>query len=167
MILLYVSQQSSNSIEQWETYNSIKSTCQKRSRIVEEKDPAFLPRMYIDTWQPIGKSCNDKILISTRKLTSAFGKLSGLASQLSNYIGNKKWKFSWLILIPEKYSWFTMARIFWKIKSKNRLTLREFLQYGSETNFMSLRNCIKIDCWLNNNLMDADQKLICKALGIL
>ena len=123
--------------------------------------------MYIDTWQPIGKSCNDKIFISTRKLTSAFGKLSGLASQLSNYIGNKKWKFSWLILIPEKYSWFTMTRIFWKIKSKNCLTLREFLQYGSETNFMSLRNCVKIDCWLNNNLMDADQKLICKALGIL
>ena len=117
MILLYVSQQSSNSIEQWETYNSIKSTCQKRSRIVEEKEPAFLPRMYIDTWQPIGKSCNDKILISTRKLTSAFGKLSSLACQLSNYIGNKKWKFSWLILIPEKYSWFTMTRIFWKIKS--------------------------------------------------
>ena len=60
--------------------------------------------LYFDTWQPIGKSYNGKILVSTRKLTSTFGKLSGLASQLSNCIGDKKCKSSWLILTPEKYS---------------------------------------------------------------
>ena len=94
IILLYALQQSKNSIEKCETYNSIKSICQKCSKIVERKGPAFLVRVYIDTWQPIGKSCNGNILVSTRKLTSAFGKLSGLASQLSNCIGGKKWKSS-------------------------------------------------------------------------
>ena len=82
MILLYALQQSRNSIEKCETYNSIKSTCRKWSKIGEGKGPAILPKVYIDTWQPIGKSCNGKILVSTRKLTSTFGKSTSLASQL-------------------------------------------------------------------------------------
>ena len=61
----------------------MKSTCQKWSRIVEEKGPEFLPRMDIDTWQLIGKSCNGKIFLGTRKL------ISTLASQLSNFIAKK------------------------------------------------------------------------------
>ena len=69
----------------------------KMVKIGEGKGPAFLPRVYIDTWKPIGKSCNGKILVSTGKLTSTFRKLSGLASRLSNCIGDKKWKSSWLI----------------------------------------------------------------------
>ena len=87
MILLYVLQQSRDSIEKCETYNCIKSTCRKWSKIVEGKGPAFLPRVYIGTWQPIGKSCNGKILVTTRKVTSTFGKSSGLVFQLSNCIG--------------------------------------------------------------------------------
>ena len=90
MILLYALQQSIYSIEKCETYNSIKSTCHRKwSTIVEGKSPVFLPRVYIDTWHAIGKSCNGKILVSTRKLRSTFGKSSGLASQLSNCIGDK------------------------------------------------------------------------------
>ena len=50
MILLYALQQSRDSIEQCETYNSIKSTCRKWSKSVEVKVPAFLPRAYTDTW---------------------------------------------------------------------------------------------------------------------
>ena len=104
-------------LKKCETYNSIKSTCQNWSKIVEVKGPAFLARVFIDTWQPIEKSCNGKILVSTRKLTSTFGKLCGLTSQLSNCISDKKCKSSWLILIPEKYSSYTMTRIFCKMKS--------------------------------------------------
>ena len=80
MILLYALQQSRNSIEKCQTYKSIKSTCRKWPKIVEGKGPAFLPWVYIDTWQPIEKSCNGKILVSTQKLTSTFAKSSGLAS---------------------------------------------------------------------------------------
>ena len=46
MILLYALHQSRNSIEKCETYNSIKSTCRKWSRIVEGKAPRFF-REYI------------------------------------------------------------------------------------------------------------------------
>ena len=128
--------------------------------------------MYIDTWQPIGKSCNGKILVSRRKLTSAFGKSSGLASQLSNCIGDKKWKSSWLILTPEKYSWYTMTRIFWKIKSNESANSQRIPAIWVKNEFYELKESDKeilegSDCWLYDNLMDTDQKMICKALGSL
>ena len=78
MILLYAVQQSENSFPgpKCETYASIKSTCRKWARIIEGKGP--------DTWKPLGKPYNGKIIVSTRQLTSTFGKSSGLANQLSN-----------------------------------------------------------------------------------
>ena len=132
----------------------------------------LLPRVSVDTLQPIGKSCNGKILVSTRKLTSTFGKSSGLASQLSNCIGNKKWKSSWLILTPEKYSWYTMTRIFWKIKSNESSNSQRIPVIWIKNELYELKESHKeilevSDCWLNDNLMDAGQKLICKALGSL
>ena len=128
--------------------------------------------MYIDTWQPIGKSCNGKILVSRRKLTSAFGKSSGLASQLSNCIDDKKWKSFRLILTPEKYSWYTMTRIFWKIKSNESSNSHRIPAIWIKNELYELRESNKeilegSDCWSNDNLMDAGQKLICKALGNL
>ena len=172
MILLYALQRSRNSIEKCEIYNSIKSTCQKWSKIAEGKGPGFLPRVYIDTWQPIETTRNVKILVSTRKLTSTFGKSSGLASQLSNCIGDKKWKSSWLILTPEKYSWYTMTRIFWKTKSNESSNSERIPVTWINNELYELKESDKeilegSDCWLNNNLIDAGQKLICKTLGSL
>ena len=114
MILLYVVEQSENSVpgHKCETYASIKWMCRKWARIIEGKGPALLPKIYIDTWKPLGKPYN----VSTRKLTSTFGKSSGLASQLSNCIGDKKWRSCCLILTLGKHSWYTIDRIFWKTK---------------------------------------------------
>ena len=113
-------QQSKNSFpgHKCETYASIKSTCRKWARITERKGPALLPKVYIYTWKPLGKPYNGKMMISARKLTSTFGKYSGLASQLSpsNCIGDKKWRSSWVILTPGKHFWYTIDRIFWKTK---------------------------------------------------
>ena len=118
MILLYAVQQSENSFpkHKCETYASIKSTCRKWARIIEGKSSALLPKIYIDTCKALGKPYNGKIIVSTRKLTSTFRKSSGLARQLSNCIGDKNWRSSWLILTPGKPSWYTIDRIFWKTK---------------------------------------------------
>ena len=171
IILLHALQQSRNSVEKCETYNSIKSTCRKWSEIVEKRGIALLPKVYVDTRQPIGKSYNGKILVSTRKLTSTFRKLSGLASQ-PNCIDDKKWKSSWLILKPEKYSWYTITRIFWKIKSNESSTSQRIPAIWIKNELYELKDSDReilegSDCWLNDNLMDAGQKLICKALGSL
>ena len=118
------------------------------------------------------KICNGKILVSSRKLTSTFGKSSGLASQLSNCIGDNKWQSYWLILTTEKYSWYTMTRIFWKMKSNESSNSQRIPAIWIKNELYELKESDKeilegSDCWLNDNLMDAGQKLICKALGSL
>ena len=133
----------------------------------------LLLRVYIDTWQPKGKSCNGKTLVSTQKLTSTFGKSSGLASQLLNCIGDKKRKSSWLIVTPEKYSWYTMTGISCKIKSNESPNSQRIPTIWMNKELYKLKESDKkeilegSDCWLNNNLMDEGQKLICKTLGSL
>ena len=171
MILLYAVQQSENSFRGYkcEVYASIKSTCRKWAHIIEGKGPALLPKIYIDTWKPLGKSYNGKIIESTRKITSTFGKSSGLASQLSNCIGHKNWKSSWLILTPGKRSRYTIDRIFRKKKvcqpnqSSSQVT-SSWLKNGLyELTEADRKITESKDGWLNDNLMDAGQQLICKA----
>ena len=116
MILLYVVQQTENSYSghRCDTYASIKSKCCKWAHIIEEKGLALLPKIYIDTWNPLRKPYNRKTIVSIKKLTSTFGKPSGLASQFSNCIDDKKRSSSRLFLTPGKHSWHTIDRIFWK-----------------------------------------------------
>ena len=119
MILLYALQQAGNSFpgHKCEIYNSIKSTCRRWAQIIKGKGPALLPKIYVDTSKPFGNPFHEKIMASTRKLTSTFGLSSGLANQLSSCICDRKWKSSWLVLTPEKHSWYTIHRILWKGKS--------------------------------------------------
>ena len=175
MILLYAVQQSENSFpgHNCETYASIKSTCRKWARIIDGKAPALLLKIYIDTRKPLGKAYSGKIIVSTRKLTSAFGKSSGLANQLSNCICDKKLRSSWLILTPGKHSWYTIDRISWKTKvcqpnqSSSQFTsswLKNELYELTEADREILESK---DGLLHDNLMDAGQQLIFKALGSL
>ena len=57
MILLYAVQQSENSFHghKCQTYASIKLTCRQWARIIEGKGSVLLPKIYIDTWKPLGK----------------------------------------------------------------------------------------------------------------
>ena len=63
-VLLYAVQQSENSYpgHKRETYTSIKSTCRKWARIIEGKVPALLPKIYTDTWKPLGGRAMEKSL---------------------------------------------------------------------------------------------------------
>ena len=104
--MIYAVQQSENYLS-GHKWNQIKLDCGKWTRTIEGK------YWYVETsWKP----CNGKIIVSTRKLTSIFGKSTGLVSKLSNCIGDKKWRSSWLILTPGKYSWYTTDWISWKTK---------------------------------------------------
>ena len=175
MILLSAVQQVENSFpgHKCETYASIKSKCGKWARIIKGKVPALFPKIYIDTWKPLGKSYNGKIIVSTRKLTGTFGKSSELASQLSSCIGDKKWRSSWFFLTTGKHSWYNIDRIFWKTKvcqpnqSSSQGTsswLKNELHEFTDADREILESK---DGWLNDNVMDAGQQLICKTLGSL
>ena len=107
-------------------------------------------------------------MVSTRKLTSTFGLSSGLANQLSSCICDRKWKSSWLVLTPEKHSWYTIHRILWKGKScpQNESPPQvESPTIWLKNNLYELTEAEKevletSDAWLNDNLMDARKKLI-------
>ena len=175
IILLYAVKQSENSFpgHNCETYASLQSTYHKWACIIEGKGPALPPKIYIDMWKPVGKSYNGKVIVSTRKLTSIFGKSSGIANQLSNYIGHKKWRSSWLILTPEKHSWYTIDRFFWKTKvcqpnqSSSQVSSSRLKNELDEITEADRKILESKDGWLNDNLMYAGQQLIYKALGIL
>ena len=65
-----------------------------------------------------------------------------------------------------------MTRLFWKIKSNESPNCQRIPAIWIKNELYELKESDKeilegSDCWLNDNLMDAGQKLICKALGSL
>ena len=65
-----------------------------------------------------------------------------------------------------------MTRLFWKIKSNESSHSQRIPAIWIKNELEELKKWDKeilegSDCWLNDNLMDTGQKLICKALGSL
>ena len=136
-----------------------------RFRLIKSTGRHLPPKVYINS--------NDFLperSYSVRKITSTFGLSSGVAQQNSEHVG-KKWKSDWLILSSGKYSWFTIGRIYWK---RNQTAIevsdnpRVWLKTDNYILTVKEKKILLSDTeWLNDNIMDATQKLICKALGRL
>ena len=65
-----------------------------------------------------------------------------------------------------------MTRIFWKIKSNESANSQRIPAIWVKNELYELKESDKgilegSDCWLNDNLMDTGQQMICKALGSL
>ena len=130
---------------------------------------------------PVKKSSfNGKFKVSVRKLIKLFGQGSGLIKRVAELIRDKHWKSAWLILMPDKCSWYTIQRIYWRntLKEKKDSFVNNNLETDSnQRDGFWLRNknfCLKVEdknillcsnAWLNDKIMDASQILICKALG--
>ena len=156
-----------------EMYQTLISTC-KRPRIITEsiaKD--ILPRIYLcDTTDKMtGLTYNGKINLSVRNITATFGVSSGVAENISRIIG-KNWKCAWLILSPEQMSWFTVEKVYWKTTKRginveehpiSKTWIKNRHYHLTEQD----KNILQEDGWLNDNLMDAAQKLICKVIGYI
>ena len=111
-----------------------------------------------------------KIKVSVRKITSTFDLSSDVAQQSSEHVA-KKWKSAWLILSSEKYSWFTIDRIYWE-RNQTAIEVPDDSRVWLETDNYILtvkeKNILLGHTeWLNDNIMDVAQKLICKAIGRL
>ena len=89
-------------------------------RLIKSTARNFVPEVYINPNDFLPEpSYSGKIKVSVRKITSTFNLSSGVAQQISEHVG-EKWKLAWLILSSEKYSWFTIDRIYWK---RNQTTI--------------------------------------------
>ena len=103
-----------------------------------------------------------KVKVSVRKMISSFGVSSGICKSISQHIGDRKWKSAWLVLRPDEHSWFIMERVFWK-------NSHTWWVKNDQYNLTKEEKDILLDdrSRLNDNLIDAAQKLICKSLDNL
>ena len=120
----------------------------------------------------------NKIKVSVRKLSKFFGSCSGVIECVSKAIGKELWRSAWLLIAKRKHNWFIIERAFWKqrqnIQSMNLLQQSDIIDKVTEEPW--LRNEMYIlkkedqhlllskDGWLNDRMMDAAQKLICKSV---
>ena len=164
-ILLNAIESSTNAIQD---YHSIMKIC-SRFQVVKQKGKRLFPCVYIDTHEKFEHpSYRNMIKVSARKLTKLFGQNSGLLLDISNIIKEKKWKSAWLILCKEKYSWYVIYKVHWK-NAVELFAKEENPAFWLQNEFYYLKNedkniLMTKDAWLYDRIMDADQKLICKAL---
>ena len=108
------------------------------------------------------------------KSRSAFIKLSGnsgLIENLSEIIGDAKWRSAWLLLIKSNNSWYIIDRIFWKRRNRNvPMIIVDDTPVDGKENFwlqndlyylkMEDKHILMDDkAWLNDRIMDAAQCL--------
>ena len=91
----------------------------------------------------------------------------------------KLWCSAWLLIAKRKYNWFIIERAFWKqrqnIQSVNLLQQSDIIDEVTEEPWLHNEMYIlkkedqhlllSKDAWLNDHIMDAAQKLICKEIG--
>ena len=98
---------------------------------------------------------------------------------LAKLLEKKLWHSTWLLIAKRKHHWFIIEHAFWKqrqnIQSANLLQQSDIIDEVTEEPW--LRNEMYIlkeedqhlllskDAWLNDRIMDATEKLICKEIG--
>ena len=165
-----------------QTYRSILQSC-CRLKIIEISGKQFLPRLYINPIDALPKSTfNGKIKVTVQKITAAFGSASGIAMDITQY-ADRNWRPAWLILSLEEYSWFIIDWVYCRKQIKPQVikvsddSLDQKMVTKAENwtkknndyhlKYSNRKILLSESAWLNNNLMDSAQKLICKSLGNL
>ena len=136
----------------------------------------LLPCIYIKRDDDIKKSFNGKIKLSVRVLFKSFGQGSGLIMHVAELIGKKNWKSAWLLLLPDRNSWYTVQRIYWrKVLEKSKKSPPILNARSNQHDGFWLKNehfykkhkniLLSSDAWLNYRTMAAAQILIFRTLG--
>ena len=95
---------------------------------------------------------------------------------------DRNWRSAWFILSPQEYSWFIIDQVYWRkqikaqvIKvpddSQDQKMVTEAATWtknnGYHLKYSDREILLSESAWLNDNLMDTAQKLICKLFGNL
>ena len=165
-----------------DAFYSISRNCKRFQSVIEGKKDEILPMVLINfpenVFQNLPRQAN-KIKVSVKKLSKFFGSWSGVIECVSKAIGKNLWRSAWLLIAKQKQNWFVVERAFWKqrqnIESVNLLQQSDIIDEVTEEPW--LRNEMYIlkkedqhlllskDAWLNDRIMDAARKLICKEIG--
>ena len=156
------------------SYKSVINTCSRFRDFVHPLKNDILPSVYLDFYDNVLASLptfGNKVKVSVNKLSRHFGPSSGAIDSLKESIAHKNWRSAWLILEKQKFGWFYIDKIFWRrksnaasseppLKSNEWLHNRLYILSYEDRNIL-----LSKDEWLNDNLLDAAQKLICEEIG--
>ena len=171
MTLVDAANSSKNSTE---TCDILSKTCSRFNDILKQKKDALLPHIHMKFSDTVFDSLpcfHDKITVSIRKLMKTFGPNYGVATSLAEIVDDKKWRPKWVIINPDKHSWYIIERYYWKLnekaipseKKKDKLYwLKNDLYH---LHFEDEEILLSPTAWLNDRIMNTVQKLICKTLG--
>ena len=157
-----------------ETCRSISQTCSRFKSILHRKKESLLPQIYMKFPDDVSKNLprvHDMIRVSVPKIMKIFGPFSGIATSLAEIIDDKKWKSAWLVVTPTKHSWYLIERYYWKSSPKsNSLVQKQDDMYWLKNDLYHLyiedeKILRSPTSWLNDRIIDAAQKLICKEIG--
>ena len=155
-------------------YMLLSQTCSRFDVVLKLKKDALLPHIRMKFPENAFESLrhfHNNIKVSVRKTLKTFGPYSGEARNLAQIFDDKKWKSAWLIINPDKHSWYITERYYWKCNEKaipfeeknDKLCWLENdlhnLHFKDEEILQSLMR------WLNNRIVDVAQKLIYLELG--
>ena len=101
-----------------------------------------LPRIHNDISYVLPKEENGRTTVSALRLARQLGLFSGPVLELKRILSRKRWNSTWIELMPEAFSWYVIANIFWRKKSLSITVLK--------SNHQSLcKNKVKyfVFCW--------------------
>ena len=171
MILADVVNSSENSTE---TYAILSQTCSRFNDILKRKKDAFLSHIHIKCPESVFDSLphfHDKIKVSFRKIMKIFGPNREVATSLAEIVDDRKWRSVWVVTNLAKHSWYIIELYYWKLNEKAILSeeKKDKLYWLKNDlcplHFQDEEMLWSPTAWLNNRIMDATQKVICKKLG--
>ena len=112
-----------------------------------------------------------EMFVNLRKLIIEYGQGSGLIMRIAEIVRDKNWKSAWLVLTPQPNAMYTVRWVFWKKCASKKNDSSKNENFWIKCDLYHLKNedkdiLLSPTGWMNDNLMDAAQHLICKALGI-
>ena len=172
-IILVMAVQSSD--EAVFTFNQLSLTCSRFNTLIQRKSHCLLPRVHLQFSEKDYKKLskyNGKNKVCARKIVNLFGEHCGASLLISEVVNKRKWKSSWLLLEPEKHPMYRIRKFYWIVTDNEapseapskgeELWIHNELYYikKEDANILHSENA-----WLNDRIIDAVQKLICKTLG--
>ena len=158
-----------------DTFDSISNACRQFKSLLEERKEDILPMVHIDFPEKVYNDLprrSNKVKVSVKKLSVCFDPASGIIECISKGIGKKNWRSAWLLMEKRNRNWLVIehhlqdsnqqpainddvVEVFW---------LRNDLYFLKQEDQQIL---LSNNVWLNDRIMDATQKLVCKEIGTM
>ena len=149
-------------------------TCSWFNGILKRKKDVLFPNNHMKFSDSVFDNLprfHNRIKVSIRKIMNIFGLYSGVTTSLAEIVDGKKLRSAWLVINPRKHSWYIIERYYWKLNEKaipfkekkdKHYWLNKDLYHLQFEDEKIPRSPV---AWLNDCIMGAAQKLICKKLG--